>query len=69
MASRRTSSLIVSALNSGHLYATWDQAWRAFAPDWKAWFEDSAFKVFYSGRVQDHREGPEGPGSVRFCNG
>jgi len=59
--------LIVSGLNSGHLHATWGQGWRAFAPEWKAWFEDSAFGVFYNGRVIDNR--PRSEGRVRFCGG
>jgi hypothetical protein len=58
--------LIVSGLNSGHLHATWGHGWRPFAPEWKAWFEDSAFAVFYNGRVIDDRPRP---GKVRFCNG
>ncbi|MQM28655.1 hypothetical protein [Glycomyces albidus] len=55
--------LIVSGLNSGHLHATWGQGWRAFAPEWKAWFEDSAFAVFYNGRAIGSRPRP---GQVRF---
>ena len=58
--------LIVSGLNSGHLHATWGPGWRAFAPEWKAWFEDSAFAVFYNGRVIDDRPRP---GQVKFCDG
>ena len=60
--------LIVSGLNSGRLHATWGDGWRSFAPDWKVWIEDAAFKVFYNGDlVNDRRDG--GLGSVRFCNG
>ncbi|WP_112138522.1 hypothetical protein [Glycomyces dulcitolivorans] len=58
--------LIVSGLTSGQLHATWGQDWRGFAPEWKAWFEDSAFGVFYNGRAIDNRPRP---GQVRFCEG
>jgi len=51
--------LIVSGLNTGHLHATWGAKWRACTPEWKVWFEDAAFKVFYTG----HGIG------VRFCDG
>lgn len=51
--------LIVSGLNTGHLHATWGGKWRGATPEWKVWFEDAAFKVFYTGR---------GIG-VRFCDG
>lgn len=61
--------LIVSGLNSGHLHATWGAEWRPYALDWKAWLEDSAFRVFYSGSVATGRGGPEAPGTVRFCRG
>ncbi|MEU6248827.1 hypothetical protein [Glycomyces sp. NPDC047010] len=58
--------LIVSGINSGNLHATWGQEWRTFAPDWKVWVEDAAFKVFYTGhRIEDRRNG----GDVRHCNG
>ncbi|SDE30241.1 hypothetical protein [Glycomyces harbinensis] len=58
--------LIVSGLNTGHLHATWGREWRAYAPDWKMWFEDSAFKVFYNGHALDNRPRP---GSARQCDG
>jgi hypothetical protein len=62
--------LIVSGLNSGNLHATWGHGWRTFAPDWKVWVRDSAFKVFYNGRNITHRPGPDdASGTVRFCNG
>lgn len=64
--------LIVSGINTGHLHATWGQAWRAFAPDWKVWIEDAAFRVFYNGHAIANRSdsaGPLGSGKVRFCNG
>jgi hypothetical protein len=64
--------LIVSGINTGHLHATWGQGWRTFAPDWKVWIEDAAFKVFYTGHAIDNRpspDGPMGPGKVRFCHG
>jgi len=62
--------LIVSGLNTGNLHATWGQGWRVFAPDWKAWIEEAAFKVFYNGRNITDRPGPDdAPGKVRFCNG
>ncbi|SDD04113.1 hypothetical protein [Glycomyces harbinensis] len=66
--------LIVSGLNSGHLHATWGNGWRTFAPDWKVWVEDAAFKVFYNGHAIDNRtnrdNGREGGlGTVRFCDG
>ncbi|MCD0445650.1 hypothetical protein LO763_18755 [Glycomyces sp. A-F 0318] len=63
--------LIVSGLNTGHLHATWGSGWRAFAPDWKVWIEDAAFKVFYNGHTIDNRSnpGPLGSGSVRHCDG
>lgn len=61
--------LIVSGLNSGHLHATWGHGWRTFAPEWKAWFEDSAFAVFYNGRAIDNRLQRPRPGEVRFCDG
>ncbi|MEU6858629.1 hypothetical protein AB0B28_07130 [Glycomyces sp. NPDC046736] len=57
--------LIVSGLTTGHLHATWGEGWRAFAPEWKAWFEDCAFGIFYNGRVA----GRPRPGQVRFCEG
>ncbi|SDL19335.1 hypothetical protein SAMN05216298_2989 [Glycomyces sambucus] len=57
--------LIVSGINSGRLHATWGQGWRSFAPDWKVWVEDAAFKVFYNGvTIGDRRQG-----KVRFCDG
>ncbi|GAA1661294.1 hypothetical protein GCM10009830_03060 [Glycomyces endophyticus] len=59
--------LIVSGINSGHLHATWGAAWRAFAPDWKVWVEDAAFKVFYTGHRIEKRHG--GGDGVRFCEG
>jgi hypothetical protein len=58
--------LIVSGLNTGHLHATWGEGWRANAPEWKAWFEDSALAVFYNGRTISNRPRP---GQVRFCDG
>lgn len=66
--------LIVSGLNTGNLHATWGNGWRTFAPDWKVWVEDAAFKVFYNGHTIDNRDnrgyGRDGdPGTVRFCNG
>lgn len=57
--------LIVSGLNSGDLKATWGPFWRGAKPQWKAWVEDSAFRVFYSGR----RTVDSAPTSVRYCNG
>jgi hypothetical protein len=57
--------LIVSGLNSGDLKATWGPFWRAFKPDWKVWVEDSAFRVFYSGRVAV----ASAPPTIRFCDG
>ncbi|WP_157975098.1 hypothetical protein [Glycomyces dulcitolivorans] len=56
--------LIVSGLNSGRLHATWGDGWRTFAPDWKVWVEDAAYKVFYNGVGFDDRSG-----KVRFCEG
>ncbi|THV32107.1 hypothetical protein [Glycomyces paridis] len=58
--------LIVSGLGSGDLHATWGETWRAFAPDWKVWVEDAAFKVFYNGHRIDNRPGPINP---RHCDG
>jgi hypothetical protein len=60
--------LIVSGLISGQLHATWGRGWRIFNPEWKAWVEDAAFKVFYTGHHIADRPGP-GTGSVHFCNG
>lgn len=57
--------LVVSGVNSGHLHATWGQEWRAFVPEWKAWVQDAAFKVFYNGHADDRPN----PGKVRFCDG
>jgi hypothetical protein len=57
--------LIVSGVSTGMLHATWGEDWRAFVPDWKAWFQDTAFKVFYTGRADDRPT----PGKVRFCDG
>jgi hypothetical protein len=57
--------LIVSGLNSGELKATWGPFWRSFEPDWKLWVEDSAFRVFYSGRV----EVASAPPTIKFCDG
>lgn len=48
--------LIVSGLSTGDRHATWGPEWRPFAPEWKAWVEDTAFTVFRNG-------------SVRTCNG
>jgi hypothetical protein len=63
--------LIVSGVNTGHLHATWGHGWRAFAPDWKIWVEDAAFKVFYNGHAIGERPGPGplGSGTVRHCDG
>ncbi|MQM28991.1 hypothetical protein [Glycomyces albidus] len=62
--------LIVSGLNSGRLHATWGPGWRAFAPDWKVWLEDAAYKVFYNGlRIGDPGDEEGRPGKVRFCDG
>ncbi|SDE37439.1 hypothetical protein [Glycomyces harbinensis] len=70
--------LIVSGLNSGSLHATWGQGWRTFAPDWKVWIEDTAFKVFYNGSKLGERPDRSNrstdlpakrPGEVRFCEG
>lgn len=70
--------LIVSGLTSGNLHATWGHGWRAFAPEWKVWLEDTAFKIFYNGsRFGEERPAPsdrtEQPapwlGKVRFCEG
>lgn len=60
-------TLIVSGINTGHLHATWGQVWRAFAPDWKVWIEDAAFRVFYTGHAIDRRGDSDGPMEVRFC--
>ncbi|MDA1383962.1 MULTISPECIES: hypothetical protein [Glycomyces] len=57
--------LIVSGLNSGNLKATWGPFWRSFKPNWKIWVEDSAFRVFYSGRTAL----PSTPPMVKFCDG
>jgi len=57
--------LIVSGLNSGNLKATWGPFWRSFKPNWKIWVEDSAFRVFYSGRTAL----PSAPPMVKFCDG
>jgi hypothetical protein len=57
--------LIVSGLNSGDLKATWGPFWRSFKPNWKVWVEDSAFRVFYSGRTAL----PSAPPTVKFCDG
>lgn len=63
--------MIVSGLVSGHLHATWGQGWRTYAPDWKVWVEDAAFKVFYNGHAFDDRgdDNGSGPYRVRFCDG
>jgi hypothetical protein len=57
--------LIVSGLNSGDLKATWGPFWRSFKPNWKVWVEDSAFRVFYSGRAAVASTPP----MVKFCEG
>ncbi|MDA1358638.1 hypothetical protein O1R50_03335 [Glycomyces luteolus] len=58
--------LIVSGLISGYRHATWGDGWRAYTPEWKAWAEDTAFKVFSGGRVEPTSKRA---GSVRFCDG
>lgn len=57
--------LIVSGVNTGYLHATWGDDWRAYVPEWKAWVQDAAFKVFYTG----HADTRPDPGKVRFCDG
>lgn len=57
--------LIVSGLNSGDVKTTWGPFWRGAKPQWKTWCEDSAFRVFRSGR----RTVGSAPTSVRFCDG
>jgi hypothetical protein len=61
--------MIVSGLTSGHLHATWGQGWRTFAPEWKVWLEDAAFKVFYNGHALDRRDESGGPATARHCDG
>lgn len=57
--------LIISGLNSGDLKATWGPFWRIFKPNWKVWVEDSAFRVFYSGRTEIDKKPP----TIKFCGG
>ena len=49
--------LIVSGIVTRRLHATWGDRWRACAPEWKIWVEDTAFAVFYN------------VNRTRFCNG
>ena len=44
--------LIVSGLNSGDMHTTWGPEWRPYAPEWKAWVEDTAFTVLRNGSVR-----------------
>lgn len=39
--------LVISGLNSGDLKATWGPPWRGYRADWKLWFEEEAFRLFY----------------------
>ncbi|MCD0442138.1 hypothetical protein LO763_00670 [Glycomyces sp. A-F 0318] len=57
--------LIISGINSGDLKATWGPFWRGFKPQWRAWLEDSAFRVFYS----RNRPRPTARDRERFCEG
>jgi hypothetical protein len=57
--------LVVSGINSGDLKATWGPFWRSFKPNWRAWVEDSAFRVFYS----RNRTGATTRDSARYCDG
>lgn len=61
--------LIVSGLNSGDLKATWGPFWRGFKPHWRAWVEDSAFRVFYSRNRRRSSPEPTARDSARFCDG
>ncbi|WP_156926051.1 hypothetical protein [Glycomyces arizonensis] len=54
--------LIVSGLNSGNLRATWGDDWRSLSEEWKGWFKNQAFLVFYNGPAP-------ALGKVRFCDG
>jgi len=54
--------VVVSGLVSWNLRATWGDGWRSGSAQWKAWFKDQAFMVFYNGK-------PPAADNVRFCNG
>lgn len=54
--------VVVSGLASWSLRATWGDGWRSAGAEWKSWFQDQAFMVFYNGR-------PPAAGKVRVCNG
>ena len=54
--------VVVSGLATWNLRATWGDGWRSANAEWKAWFKDQAFMVFYNGR-------PPTTGNVRACNG
>ncbi len=61
-ANRADVVVIVSGLASWNLRATWGDGWRSSSEEWKSWFKDQAFMVFYDGR-------PPTLGKVRVCNG
>jgi len=57
--------LIVSGLNSGDIKMTWGPFWRSFKPSWQTWVEESAFRVFNTGRHSIE----SAPITWRYCNG
>lgn len=70
--------MIVSGIVSRKLHATWGDDWRAYAPEWKIWLEDTAFAVFYN--VHVFQACADSPGTAddrsstgsfraRFCDG
>lgn len=54
--------VVVSGLATWNLRATWGDGWRSASDEWKSWFKDQAFMVFYNGN-------PPATGKVRVCNG
>jgi len=57
--------LIISGLNSGDLKATWGPFWRSHKPNWRIWIEESAFRVFYSGKHFGNRAPANRPATNR----
>ncbi|MFC3491156.1 hypothetical protein [Glycomyces rhizosphaerae] len=53
--------VVVSGLVSWNLRATWGDGWRSASAEWKSWFKDQAFIVFYNGR-------PPVAGNARVAN-
>ncbi|THV33681.1 hypothetical protein [Glycomyces buryatensis] len=52
--------VVVTGLNSDRPKAAWGSAWDTASLEWKRWFEDRAFMVFYNGRVPTIVRAPGG---------